>query len=95
MKPVNPLSQLSWYNLQRFVRILIQMFWRVGIRADYRKHFWKMFWRQLKQGNIETILQVAMVAHHLIMYSRDCTQGSVQASNYSTKQVPEDKALAA
>jgi len=81
------MDQLTWRNLKRFVGVSWRMFWIVGF-SDYRKHFWAMFWRQLRQGNIETIIQVGMVAHHLILYARDCTQDRMQASNYSPRNVP-------
>jgi hypothetical protein len=29
-----------------------------------------------------------MVAHHLILYARDCTRDRMQASNYSPRNVP-------
>ncbi len=48
-------------------------------------------WHELKQGNIETMFQVAMVAHHLITYARECTQGKMQSSNYSIRRVEEDR----
>ena len=68
-----------------------RIIWRVGIRSDYRRHFWKMAWTELKQGNVETMFQVAMVAHHLITYARECTQGKMQSSNYSIRRVEEDR----
>jgi hypothetical protein len=61
--------------------------WRVGIRSDYRRHFWDMARGQLAQGHVETMFQVAMVAHHLITHARECTRGLKQASNYSFRRV--------
>lgn len=79
-------DQLTGRNVKRFLGVAWRMLWVVG-RSDYRRHFWAMFWRQLRQGNIETIIQVGMVAHHLIMYARDCTRDRMQASNYSPRNV--------
>jgi len=31
------------------------------------------------------------VAHHLITYSRECTRGKMQSSNYSIRQVEQDR----
>jgi radical SAM superfamily enzyme YgiQ (UPF0313 family) len=80
-------DQVTWRNLKRFIGVSWRMFWIVGF-SDYRRHFWAMFWRQLRLGNIETIIQVGMVAHHLILYARDCTRDRMQASNYSPRNVP-------
>jgi len=91
IKPKNPLTQATWPNIRRALGIFRRIIWRVGIRSDYRAHFWKMAWTELKQGNVETMFQVAMVAHHLITYARECTQGKMQSSNYSIRRVEEDR----
>jgi radical SAM superfamily enzyme YgiQ (UPF0313 family) len=91
IKPKNPLSQATWPNIRRAMGIFRRIIWSVGIRSDYRRHFWKMAWTELKQGNVETMFQVAMVAHHLITYARECTQGKMQSSNYSIRRVEEDR----
>lgn len=96
--PKEPLRQATWANISRAVNILRRLIWRVGICSDYRAYFWKMAWTELKRGNIEAIFQIAMVAHHLITYSRECTQGKMQSSNYSIRQIEqerENEALAA
>ena len=54
-----------------------------------------MAWTELKQGNVETMFQVAMVAHHLITYARECTQGKMQSSNYSIRRVEAERENAA
>ncbi|HEV3271523.1 MAG TPA: B12-binding domain-containing radical SAM protein [Candidatus Methylacidiphilales bacterium] len=91
IKPKNPAAQATWPNIRRALGIFRRILWRVGVRSDYRKLFWKMMWHELKQGNIETIFQVAMVAHHLITYARECTRGKMQSSNYSIRRVEEDR----
>jgi radical SAM superfamily enzyme YgiQ (UPF0313 family) len=91
IKPKNPLTQATWPNIKRALGIFRRIIWRVGIRSDYRRHFWKMAWTELKQGNVETMFQVAMVAHHLITYARECTQGKMQSSNYSIRRIEEDR----
>jgi hopanoid C-2 methylase len=91
IKPKNPLAQATWPNIRRALGIFRRIIWRVGICSDYRKEFWKMAWTELKQGNVETMFQVAMVAHHLITYARECTQGKMQSSNYSVRRVEEER----
>jgi radical SAM superfamily enzyme YgiQ (UPF0313 family) len=91
IKPKNPLTQATWPNIRRALGIFRRIIWRVGIRSDYRRLFWKMAWTELKQGNVETMFQVAMVAHHLITYARECTQGKMQSSNYSVRQVEAER----
>jgi radical SAM superfamily enzyme YgiQ (UPF0313 family) len=91
IKPKNPLKQATWSNIARALGIFRRIIWRVGIQSDYRREFWKMAWTELKQGNVETMFQVAMVAHHLITYARECTQGKMQSSNYSMRRIEEER----
>jgi hopanoid C-2 methylase len=91
IKPKNPAKQATWYNITRALGIFRRIIWRVGIMSDYRRLFWNMAWTELKQGNVETMFQVAMVAHHLITYARECTQGKMQSSNYSIRRVEDDR----
>ena len=85
LRPTHPWKQVTWQNLRRGLRILARLAWKVGLAADYRWAFWKMGLRQMRRGNIETLFQVAMVAHHLITYARECLAGRLQASNYSKR----------
>jgi len=41
--------------------------------------------RELRQGNVESVFQIAMVAHHLITFGRECITRDVQASAYSAR----------
>jgi radical SAM superfamily enzyme YgiQ (UPF0313 family) len=91
IKPKHPLKQATWSNISRALGIFRRILWSVGIRSDYRREFWKMAWTELKQGNVETMFQVAMVAHHLITYARECTQGKMQSSNYSIRRIEDER----
>ncbi|MDH5427373.1 MAG: B12-binding domain-containing radical SAM protein [Nitrospirota bacterium] len=84
-RPTRPLDQLTWPNLRRAIEIFARTAWRVGICSDYRKEFWKMTRRELRQGNVESVFQIAMVAHHLITFGRECLTRDVQASAYSAR----------
>jgi len=86
--PKNPIRQATPRNLARAASIFGRLVWQVGIKSDYRGEFWSMFWTQLRAGRIENIFQIAMVAHHLINYSRDCVAGRTQASNYTHRNRP-------
>jgi hopanoid C-2 methylase len=87
-RPRRPLLQATPRNLHRAVSILARLVWQAGLKADYRAEFWTMFWTQLRQGRIENIFQIAMVAHHLINYARDCVSGRTHASNYAKRIRP-------
>ena len=84
-RPVRPLDQLTWSNLRRPIEIFARIFWRVGICSDYRQEFWRMTKRELPHGNVESVFQIAMVAHNLITFWRECLTRDVQVSTYSAR----------
>ncbi len=48
-----------------------------------------MFWHLIWRGQVETIFQVAIVAHHLISHTREALQGKGHASNNSLQMVED------
>ncbi|HWB48282.1 MAG TPA: B12-binding domain-containing radical SAM protein [Stellaceae bacterium] len=73
-----PLSRarLSAANLRRGLVMLAKIIGKLGIAGDYRQAFWRMAWPALKAGRIDELIASALVAHHLIMFARQCTQQS-------------------
>jgi hypothetical protein len=53
-----------------------------------------MTWRELRQGNVESVFQIAMVGHHLITFGRECLTRDVQASAYSARGREEQTPMA-
>lgn len=77
------------------LKILARILWRVGLRSDYRKVFWRMARPALKSGNIEAVIHVGLVAHHLIHFARDCEAGVGEYSFYAEKGAAKRSAPAA
>jgi hypothetical protein len=65
--------------------MLRNIFWKVGVLGDYKRHFWKFALRRLARGQIEYLISSMLVAHHLIMFARDASRGKQNASNYSIR----------
>ena len=65
----------------------------IGIFGDYRRVFWSMAWPALRAGRIEELIQVGLVAHHMIVFARDCASGRESASFYAER--PKAAAAAA
>jgi hopanoid C-2 methylase len=76
-------ARLNPRNLARGLGTLSRICWHVGVRSDYRQHFWKMALPRLKQLDIEGVIRVGMIAHHLILFSRQCLRGEAEKSFYS------------
>ena len=80
-----PLRKVEKGDVANGFKILGRILWRVGVRSDYRKTFWRMARPALKRGNIEAVIHVGLVAHHLIHFARDCEAGVGEYSFYAEK----------
>src|SRR6185295_13480211 len=50
--------------------------WRIGVRGDYRRTFWRVAGPALRRGQLEELIQTAVVSHHLIEFTRQCLRGA-------------------
>jgi hopanoid C-2 methylase len=89
----NSRARVNFSNIKRGMSLLFQILMRVGVFADYRRTFWKIAWPALKKGDIETIIHVGLVAHHLICFARECERGEESASFYSQKLREQESTL--
>ena len=85
IKLPNSPQRASFRNIRRAVSMLGRIIWNVGVRSDYRHEFWKFARPLLRHGEIETVIAVALVAHHLIMFAREAVAGRRNASHYSAR----------
>jgi radical SAM superfamily enzyme YgiQ (UPF0313 family) len=75
----------SWPNIRRGLIMLRNIVWKVGVLGDYKRVFWKFALGRLRKGDIEGLIGSALVAHHLIEFTRAATSGRQSASNYSIR----------
>lgn len=85
IKVPNSKARLSGSNIRKGLRMLRNILIRVGIFSSYRETFWKMAGPKLKTGNIENLIHVGLVGHHLIEFARECDRQEESASFYSQK----------
>jgi radical SAM superfamily enzyme YgiQ (UPF0313 family) len=78
-------ARVSPANIKRGLTMLAKVLWRLGVRGDYRRAFWRYTLPRLLRGEIEAILATGISAHHLIMFARDASAGRGNASHYSPK----------
>jgi len=76
-------ERASWRNVLMGLGILARVLWRVGVRGRYRRTFWAMALPALRAGEIEDVINVAVVSHHLIEFARDCLRGAAESSFYA------------
>lgn len=85
LQPPNSRQRVSWPNIKRGLTMLAKIIWHLGVRGDYRRQFWDFAWPRLKIGDIERVISVGLVAHHLILFARDASGGKQTASYYSAR----------
>lgn len=88
--PSNP-QRASWRNLKMGLGVLARVMWRIGIRGDYRRTFWRMVWPALRAGRIEDLIHTTVVSYHLIEFTRQCARGVRESSFYApvTRTTPQ------
>jgi hopanoid C-2 methylase len=78
-------GKLTWINLRRAGALAVRVMWRVGVRSDYRRPFWRAFGHALRRGQVDAALGMGFVAYHLIQFSREAIRGEQNASFYSAQ----------
>jgi len=80
--PRNP-RRASARNVISGLALLGRIVWRIGVGGDYRRTFWRVAGAALRRGQIEELIQAAVVSHHLIEFTRQCLRGAHEASFYA------------
>lgn len=94
IKPPNSPARVSKENIRKGLKLMRNILLRVGVFSNYRRTFWKMAWPALKTGEIERLIHVGLVAHHLIKFTQECATGQESASFYSQRLRQPDEAMA-
>jgi radical SAM superfamily enzyme YgiQ (UPF0313 family) len=85
-------GKLNWANLSSALVLALRIVLHVGILSDYRKPFWRAARHALRRGQIDAVLGMGFIAHHLIQFTREALRGEQNASYYSTKTRQSDPA---
>jgi hopanoid C-2 methylase len=78
-------GKLTIANLRRGLVLAVNVVLRVGILSDYRRPFWRAARKALRRGQIDSVLSMGFVAHHLIWFTREALRGGHNASFYSAR----------
>jgi radical SAM superfamily enzyme YgiQ (UPF0313 family) len=77
-------GKLTINNLRGALVLAFNVVLRVGLLSDYRRPFWRAARHALRRGQIDAVLGMGFIAHHLIRFSREALRGDQNASFYST-----------
>jgi radical SAM superfamily enzyme YgiQ (UPF0313 family) len=78
-------GKLTFGNLSSALVLAFRLMLHIGILSDYRKPFWRAARHALRRGQIDAVLGMGFIAHHLIQFTREALRGEQNASYYSTK----------
>ncbi len=76
-------GQITFNNLRFAAVFAARIVLHVGLKADYRRAFWRAARHALRRGQIDAALGMAFVGHHLIEFTREALRGEQNASFYS------------
>ncbi len=79
-------GKLTINNLLGALVLAFNVTLRVGLLSDYRRPFWRAARHALRRGQIDAVLSMGFVAHHLIRFTREALRGDHNASFYSTRR---------
>ena len=78
-------GKLNWANLRGAAVLAYNVLVQVGLKSDYRRPFWRAARHALRRGQIDSVLGMGFMAHHLIQFTREALRGDQNASFYSTR----------
>jgi radical SAM superfamily enzyme YgiQ (UPF0313 family) len=85
-------GKLTWYNIRFALIFAARVIYHVGIKADYRRSFWRAARHAFRRGQIEVVLSIAFIGHHLVEFTREALRGEQNASFYSALRKRREKA---
>lgn len=69
--------------LRRGLPVIGRVLWQCGVRADYRREFWRLGAEALRRGDIEGLIGAAVVGHHIITFAREALEGRAERAFYA------------
>jgi radical SAM superfamily enzyme YgiQ (UPF0313 family) len=78
-------GKLTWNNISLALVLAFNIARHIGLRADYRRFFWKAVLPALRCGQVDAAFSMGVVGHHMITFSRQAVRGEQNASFYSAQ----------
>jgi radical SAM superfamily enzyme YgiQ (UPF0313 family) len=78
-------GKLTWANLSGALVLAFRVLLHIGVLSDYRRPFWRAVRHAVRRRQVDAILGMGFIAHHLIEFTREALRGDQNASYYSTK----------
>src|SRR5436190_22765178 len=78
-------GKLNFANVRNAAVLAYNVLVEVGLKSDYRKPFWRAARHALRRGQVDAVLGMGFMAHHLIQFTREALRGEQNASYYSAR----------
>ncbi len=79
-------ARFTLANLRMGSVLAWRLFWQVGVRSDYRRHFWQAALHALRRGQVDAVMGMGFISYHMIKFTREAIRGEQNASFYSTHE---------
>jgi hypothetical protein len=79
-------GRLTFSNLKFAAGFALRLMLHVGVRADYRRQFWRVARYACSRRQFDLVFAIGFTSHHLIEFSREALRGNQNASFYSARQ---------
>lgn len=79
-------GKLTLTNLRMGAVLAWRLFWKVGVRSDYRRHFWHAARHAMRHGQTHAVMGMGFISYHMIKFTREALRGEQNASFYSARE---------
>jgi hypothetical protein len=78
-----PRRKPTWDTIKFGLGVIGRTLWRVGLRGEHRRWFWRICGPLLKRGRIDEVMHIGIVSHHLLKFAAQCEGDDAEASFYA------------
>jgi hopanoid C-2 methylase len=82
----------SWAMVSYGLQIVGRTLWHAGVASEWRNEFWKLCGPLLRQGRIEDVVHIGIVASHLLTFVDDIKRGRHEAAFYADTNLKREPA---
>ena len=87
---ITPRRKPSLSTIRFGLGVIARTLWRVGMRGEHRRLFWKTCRPLIRGGRIDEMIHIGIVSHHLLTFAARCAADDAEASFYADPNRAED-----
>jgi radical SAM superfamily enzyme YgiQ (UPF0313 family) len=79
--PIRP--KADWPLIRHGLQVVARTLWHAGAAAEWRSEFWRLCGPLLRQGRVEEVVHIGVVAYHLLTFVDEIKRGRHEAAFYA------------